>query len=166
MNNVLKMKLLAEATGEVAARMESFVNLSAVKAQGLTYMELAAHSLKLPVDDARAAHAEGYSEFEQQIRGWINQKAELEISEAVREAEDVRGEYLSAYTELTSSFKTLQEGFRSQGVGKTFMDTAEAEQAKLMKTLKDARLLRLKQCFLVHLVGEETAQKLAELYAE
>ena len=87
MNQAIKTMLLSNAAAEVTKRMESFVDFDATKMEGRAFMEMAADTLGLSASEGRKAYDNGFPELKQTVLAWAEQKAQVEMTEAVREAE-------------------------------------------------------------------------------
>lgn len=182
MNQATHTILVATAIAEVAKCYESFVDFDAEKTEGRAFMEAAAQSLGLAGRDGRREYDKGFEDFKRDMLATFEQKATVELKSAVSEAEAEQRTHahrLSELRKLHSETMQMLADHHEKSIPEDADDdfvrlinssheemtqAAERFHREFMDIVQTRHRLELERCFVCHLVGEETAKKLVELY--
>lgn len=182
MNEAIHTILIATAIAEVAKCYESCVDFNAEKTKGRAFMEAAAQSLGLSGHDGQQEYDKRFEDFKRDMLATFEQKATIELSYAVSEAESEQRAHayrLSKLRMLHSETMLMLADHHEKSILENADDcfvrlinsshekmtqAAERFHDEFMYIVQMRHRLELERCFVCHLVGEETAKKLVELY--
>ncbi|HEV8666563.1 MAG TPA: hypothetical protein VN665_01805 [Candidatus Paceibacterota bacterium] len=182
MDQAIKTMLLAQASAEVTKRMESFMDFDSTKVEGVAFMRMAADTLGLSASEGEKAYHNGFVEFKQLLLAWAQGCAQVEMFKAVLEAEEEQAAHTQRLTDLRKHHaKTLQmlnDRHRSavpedaddefvrliNSSHEAMVQSVERFNSDLMSIVQMKHRLVLEHCFTGHLVSENTAKKLTDLY--
>lgn len=182
MSEAAKVMLVAQATAEIAERLESYLDFAAANIHSRVLMEVAAVQLGLSAEVGRNFYDKDFLRFKQELLAWAAQTAQAEMAEAVQEAEREQGFHERRLAELNGQCQSLvqmladprtppmpeivdDDFIRSvDSFRKEAIQRVESFHADFMEIVQMKHRLNLEHCFTSHLVGEATAKKLADLY--
>jgi len=181
MNHAIKMVLLAQATADVNRYLQSLLDFDTVHIEGRNFMGAAANGLGLPAREGRDIYDKDFPKFKESLLTWVELKTQFEIGEATKKAEAEQSAHTARLFEFRKSGeeteRIISEGYQSAPEGAdddfiqlfnssrdAFLQAAKHVSKNLMQIIQIKHRLTLEYCFTGHLVSEETAMKLVELY--
>lgn len=177
------IRLQSIAAAEVAERLKSFAEFDATTEKGRVFMEAAATSLGLPAHEGRNAYERfNIPELKLWLNDWASKEAQKEVGEAVVEAE-AEQKHHTAYLDESQQHHTELMQKLADYAKRSVPDGADDEFTKLIRSSDEqiaqaaqrshdglmtimqlGHRLKLKHCFTGHLVSDETAEALVNLY--
>ena len=182
MNQVTNTMLLAQATADVSKYLKSLMDFDAVKTEGRAFMAMAVGSLGLSEHEGRKAYDNGFPEMKEQLFAWADQKAQEETTAAAQEAQAEQSIHAVRLNELRKSHEATMQMLADRHATaipedadddfvrlinsshEDMVQAAERFHGDFMGIVQMKHRLTLEHCFTGHLVSEETAKKLVELY--
>lgn len=184
MTQTILMTMIALAGGEIAKRYEEIMKpeLLAQKVKGRATMATAAVEMGLSAREGEKAYDDGFPQLLEDLRGWIAEQAEIEIKQAVDEAEEEAAKHASYlehawrdHDHLMQQLADRQQNSVPEDADEEFKalikssDEAMAQRAEqgfrdIMRVVQMRHRLTIEYCFTKHLVPPATAKKLADYY--
>ncbi|HEY5383023.1 MAG TPA: hypothetical protein VIJ88_00510 [Candidatus Paceibacterota bacterium] len=174
MDQALKTMLLAQATAEVISFVRTFADMEADREKTLEFANELGYKFGLPKIEVTQMFDTEFAKSKSQFDLHIENMAKAEVSEAVKQAECEQLMYTSKRDELNQMLveQMVLIGTRAASIDKVldngFHDKLEEQirssHAGLMKIVQEMHRGALRFVFSLHLIEQETAAKLVDLY--
>ena len=181
MDQVKHTMLIAQAKAEIVSFMLQGMNIPAAEARLMSNVKKIVDSFQLDSSEANAIQATTIPRLGKELQAYVEQKADEEITAAIKGAESLRGHWVIQFADQNGMHQAMHKSLSSAGtpLPKDADDefhkiAAEAHNglvkiandwhADFMEILRKKELLSLQHCFRKHLVSASTAEELGKLY--